>query len=70
MDDKRLGRESVPHGGGRAARVRLYDAEGEMTDVTDRMVGADAFFRGWRTATDMPQEMLVAVRRGASPLAE
>lgn len=57
MDDKRLGRESVPHGGGGAARVRLYDAEGEMTDVTDRMVGADAFFRGWRTATDMPHEM-------------
>jgi hypothetical protein len=57
MDEGHLGRESAPHGGGRAARAELHGVEGEVTNVTDRMVGADAFFRGWRTATDMPHEM-------------
>lgn len=57
MDDQRLRRESVPPGDGRAARARLCGADGEMTDVTDRLVGAEAFFGGWRAATEMPHEM-------------
>jgi hypothetical protein len=57
MDVGSLESEPAPHDGRREARARLYGAAGEMTDVTDRMVGADAFFGSWRIATDMPHEM-------------
>lgn len=57
MDGGRLGSGPAPHSERSQARARLYDAAGEMTDVTDRMVGAEAFFGSWRTATDMPHEM-------------